>query len=429
MPLVVMCGYPCSGKSKRAHELKNHLENSRGKTVHLAGDECISLERNVVYAASSNEKEARGLLKSAVERLISRDDIIILDSLNYIKGYRYELYCVAKAHKTTHCIVHCDTPKETCREWNRTRETRYNDEILDALVMRFEPPESRNRWDSPLFVIQVDDDLPLDNIYDALINRIPPPPNQATQAQPLSATNFLYELDKTTQEIVAVLLNCQRTFVPGDHVAVPGTSEKISFYIKLILTVKAPFFFRSQKSPEGRVIVKQVSNKLKTICPSQKKNIGQVLSIVSSVDLTLRFTHSKISSLEKAAKRLNKVNTVLLNRLGKMDRKLDALTKMIRKVTKEDKPKSVTVCESKKATITCKKGKKIEIVQANYGRLNKRTCRKSPVTNCRAAKSLALVQSTCHKKARCVLRASNNVFGDPCKGVAKYLLVKYKCGQ
>ena len=53
MPLVVMCGYPCSGKSKRAHELKNHLENSRGKTVHLAGDECISLERNVVYAGEA----------------------------------------------------------------------------------------------------------------------------------------------------------------------------------------------------------------------------------------------------------------------------------------------------------------------------------------------------------------------------------------
>lgn len=26
---------------------------------------------------------------------------------------------------------------------------------LDALVMRFEAPESRNRWDSPLFLIQV----------------------------------------------------------------------------------------------------------------------------------------------------------------------------------------------------------------------------------------------------------------------------------
>lgn len=226
MPLIIMCGFPCSGKSKRAHELKNYLEN-RGKTVHLAGDDNNSLDRNGVYSASVNEKEARGLLKSAVERLISRDDIVILDSLNYIKGYRYELYCVAKAHKTTHCIVHCDTSKEICSGWNKTREKRYNDEILDALIMRFEPPESRNRWDSPLFVIQVDDDLPFDSIYDALVNRVPPPPNQATQPQPLSATNFLYELDKITQEIVTALINSQRTFVPGDHVTVPGTSEKV----------------------------------------------------------------------------------------------------------------------------------------------------------------------------------------------------------
>lgn len=229
MPLIIMCGFPCSGKSKRAHELKNYLEN-RGKTVHLAGDDSNSLDRNGVYSASVNEKEARGLLKSAVERLISRDDIVILDSLNYIKGYRYELYCVAKAHKTTHCIVHCDTSKEICSGWNKTREKRYNDELLDALIMRFEPPESRNRWDSPLFVIQVDDDLPFDSIYDALVNRVPPPPNQATQPQPLSATNFLYELDKITQEIVTALINSQRTFVPGDHITVPGTSEKISFY-------------------------------------------------------------------------------------------------------------------------------------------------------------------------------------------------------
>lgn len=226
MPLIIMCGFPCSGKSKRAYELKNYLEN-RGKTVHLAGDDNNSLDRNGVYSASVNEKEARGLLKSAVERLISRDDIVILDSLNYIKGYRYELYCVAKAHKTTHCIVHCDTSKEICSGWNKTREKRYNDELLDALIMRFEPPESRNRWDSPLFVIQVDDDLPFDSIYDALVNRVPPPPNQATQPQPLSATNFLYELDKITQEIVTALINSQRTFVPGDHITVPGTSEKV----------------------------------------------------------------------------------------------------------------------------------------------------------------------------------------------------------
>ena len=94
-----------------------------------------------------------------------------------------------------------------------------------------------------------------------------------------------------------------------------------------------------------------------------------------------------------------------------------------------EKPRSVVICEHKKASITCKEGKKINIVQANYGRLNKRACTKSPIrsTNCRATKSLAIVQSTCHQKASCALHASNKVFGDPCKGIFKYLLVKYKC--
>ena len=47
--------------------------------------------------------------------------------------------------------------------------------------MRFEEPNPNQRWDSPLFVIQVDDDLPLEQISDALFNRKPPPPNMATQ--------------------------------------------------------------------------------------------------------------------------------------------------------------------------------------------------------------------------------------------------------
>lgn len=54
MPLVVMCGYPCSGKSKRAEELKSYFENSKRKTVHMTGDENIDLKRNVVYAGNLN---------------------------------------------------------------------------------------------------------------------------------------------------------------------------------------------------------------------------------------------------------------------------------------------------------------------------------------------------------------------------------------
>ena len=62
----------------------------------------------------------------------------------------------------------------------------------------------------------------------------------------------------------------------------------------------------TRKAQREKLVVKQITNKLRTVCPSQNKNLSQVLSIVSSVDLTLRFTHSRISSLESAAKRLKK---------------------------------------------------------------------------------------------------------------------------
>jgi len=51
---------------------------------------------------------------------------------------------------------------------------------LDDLLMRFEAPDSRNRWDSPAFVVQPAYPVPCDQIYDVLYHRQPPPPNLST---------------------------------------------------------------------------------------------------------------------------------------------------------------------------------------------------------------------------------------------------------
>ncbi len=37
--------------------------------------------------------------------MLGRDTIVIADGLNYIKGYRYQLYCEAKAVQTASCVV------------------------------------------------------------------------------------------------------------------------------------------------------------------------------------------------------------------------------------------------------------------------------------------------------------------------------------
>ena len=61
-----------------------------------------------------DEKHSRGAMLSAVERLLSKDDLIIADGMNYIKGFRYQLYCVARAVGTPHCVVN-----STIESWMR----------------------------------------------------------------------------------------------------------------------------------------------------------------------------------------------------------------------------------------------------------------------------------------------------------------------
>ncbi|XP_069019516.1 protein KTI12 homolog isoform X1 [Embiotoca jacksoni] len=229
MPLVVMCGYPCSGKTRRAEELKVYFEESTERKVHIVGEGALDVDKNTVYADSQKESNVRASLKAEVERKVNRDDIVILDSLNYIKGYRYELFCLIKHAQTPQCLVYCLTSDEQSSLWNTSRDAadQYNQDIFDALVQRFEAPDSRNRWDSPLFTILKDEALHFEAISDALFRRKAPPPNQSTQSQPLSSANFLYELDKITQDVLMAIFNAQKTSVPGDLISVPGATEKI----------------------------------------------------------------------------------------------------------------------------------------------------------------------------------------------------------
>lgn len=63
---------------------------------------------------------------------------MILDALNFVKGYRYELWCLARAAGTKCCVLWVDTPLETCRQWNTARcreQVRSSSRITYAYVM------------------------------------------------------------------------------------------------------------------------------------------------------------------------------------------------------------------------------------------------------------------------------------------------------
>uniref|UniRef100_H2ZEG6 Protein KTI12 homolog n=1 Tax=Ciona savignyi TaxID=51511 RepID=H2ZEG6_CIOSA len=226
MPLVVMCGGPSCGKTRRTKELVKYLKEHHPKTnVIVVSD--VNLDRNSVYADSRKEISVRGALKSGVERDLAENTIVIVDSLNYIKGFRYELHCVTKYTRTTHCVIHCAASNEEMNHFNKLKEEneQYSQDILEALMQRFETPNSMARWDSPLFTVNAGDKMQMDEICDAIFKKTKQKPNLSTQNPPLMSPTFVYEADKILQGIGASILAAQKTSGPGEVVLLPGTNE------------------------------------------------------------------------------------------------------------------------------------------------------------------------------------------------------------
>lgn len=129
-------------------------------------------------------------------------------------------------------MVHCDVPIETASDWNLARDgsVAYSESVFNDLASRFERPDSKNRWDKPLFTIRPQDGdlsaqvLPIvsamteaakqgvvksDKVSSDLT------PTSATTNPSLSATNLLNEVDRATQSVISTIVEAQTTAAGG----------------------------------------------------------------------------------------------------------------------------------------------------------------------------------------------------------------------
>ncbi|KAI0481629.1 chromatin associated protein KTI12 [Xylaria cf. heliscus] len=279
MPLIIVTGFPTSGKSTRAKQLHTYL-SERIKTttpsgatpkyrLHLISDQTLSISRSVydlsalpahTRSANASEKDARAAIYGAVKRVLSDRDIVVLDGLNYIKGWRYQLHCEAKAVRTPSCILQIGCSKEKSREVNEARlgrrhgpgddgddardvrersggggdddnddddddaEGAYEPANWENLVFRYEEPNPMTRWDSPLFtLIWEDGEEQSRQVFDSLWEAVAGEtrkivkPNQATIQRGRNADgDYLYVLDRETQDIVKRILEQQGDEGGGD---------------------------------------------------------------------------------------------------------------------------------------------------------------------------------------------------------------------
>ena len=107
------------------------------------------------------EKQTRGALRSSAERALASTPppaAVIVDSLNHVKGFRYELWCAARAAGAAHTVVWC--PRRVVNVGGgasaRPPNGGWPDALATDLAAREEAPDPRNRWDAPLFVGAVD---------------------------------------------------------------------------------------------------------------------------------------------------------------------------------------------------------------------------------------------------------------------------------
>ena len=119
MALIVACGLPCSGKTTMVRQLSDLLQPSW--PILVIDEDRLHLERQQSYQGKFQdaehssvcckqtretsflengtehvmhspdavaEKRTRGQLKAAVDRALAKNKVVILDSMNSIKGYR-----------------------------------------------------------------------------------------------------------------------------------------------------------------------------------------------------------------------------------------------------------------------------------------------------------------------------------------------------
>ena len=90
-------------------------------------------------------------------------------------------------------------------------------------------------------------------------------------------------------------------------------------------------------------------------------------------------------------------------------------------------------CERNAIELDCETNHALAISYASYGHSGSSVpsidgCSLSEEDEvCHAANSLDVVRALCEGQRSCEVSASNDVFGDPCQGVQKFLEVQFTC--
>ena len=215
MSVILLVGVPGSGKTVLANNLKQHLDKIGQKSVIVSEP---SVEQGT-FNSSDAERIGRSDFKNAFQRALSVDTVVIADGMNFIKGYRYELYCLTREAGLGWCVAFCECDDKVAMERSSAR---YPDkERLRKLIGRMEKPKTTTKADQPLFFVSdVNDEEMIEKIIKQALAK-------SSKLKPKKATNSCAEtahlnenIDQIINDFCAELQKIQDTVPIGSTIKI-----------------------------------------------------------------------------------------------------------------------------------------------------------------------------------------------------------------
>uniref|UniRef100_A0AC35FHL9 Chromatin associated protein KTI12 n=1 Tax=Panagrolaimus sp. PS1159 TaxID=55785 RepID=A0AC35FHL9_9BILA len=231
MPFLLITGLPSSGKSTIVNRISDFI-TQKGIKVEIIREEDYGDFSRESYNDAKKEKQWRSSIRRDVSKHIGQQALVICDGLNYVKGYRYELFTQAKNNKVTFAVLHINADVKTCKNLNNI-EKKYSDEKIDELASRYENPDATKRWDSPLITVDISDsslpkeaEIDFDQIYSLLFETVASKPNLCTIEAVEHSESSFKNAEIITHEINAVVCKNQKNIHYGGKLEIPHTEKE-----------------------------------------------------------------------------------------------------------------------------------------------------------------------------------------------------------
>jgi protein KTI12 len=259
MALVVVAGIPGSGKTTLANNLKPLFESTGRKCVIVPEP---SVESGA-FSASHRETTARSDFKAAVHRALLPECVTIADGMNFIKGFRYELWCFAREQGLGFCCAFCTASDDDAIARSQGR---YPASTLRSLINRMEAPSDRQKWDRPLVVVSDPSDrATLEAIVAASLARESRLiAKKATTSGIGAAAQVNDRIDRVINEFSTELLKAQATVPAGGTLTICG----VAFFLKKPISpgqlkkAKREFADRAKTVPDSANIAQMFADSL-----------------------------------------------------------------------------------------------------------------------------------------------------------------------